>query len=221
MQLISIISIILATIISNIATVEGAYETVVESGEEECFTIRAPSNFESTINGNYEALDDELSPDPIAVVLYNSKQTPIWRSAPKASEGTFSIPHASGKFELCIQNGKAGSDDYVAEKDGVDREVGFAFRVILPQRALEDAAGPDDRLTANLISMSDVLMEGLRTMSDHQEYMRGRENRHTTLAELTFHRIVQWTVLEAVVLIIISFGQVLYLKKFFEQKRYL
>lgn len=64
-------------------------------------------------------------------------------------------------------------------------------------------------------------MEGLNTMSDHQEYMRGRENRHSVLADTTLSRIVQWTVLEAVVLILISCGQVLYLKKFFEQRRYL
>mmetsp|Transcript_2395 Transcript_2395/g.5185 ORF Transcript_2395/g.5185 Transcript_2395/m.5185 type:complete len:221 (-) Transcript_2395:145-807(-) len=202
-------------------TANAAFSTVVENGEEECFTIRAPANVQSTINGNFDVLDDELSPDPIGVVLYDPSEKPVWRSVPKSSEGTFSVPRASGKYELCIQNGKAGSDDYVANKDGSDREVGFAVRVIPPQRGVEGEAGPDDRLTSNLIDMSDRLMEGLRTMSDHQEYMRERENKHMVLADLTFNRIVQWTVLEAVVLILISFGQVLYLKKFFEQRRYL
>jgi hypothetical protein len=114
-----------------------------------------------------------------------------------------------------------GSDDYVSPKDGVDREVGFAIRVIPPRRGIEGEAGPDDRLTAHLIELSEKLMEGLDTMTDHQEYMRERENRHTLLADSTFNRVVQWTLLEAVVLVLISFGQVLYLKKFFEQRRYL
>lgn len=65
------------------------------------------------------------------------------------------------------------------------------------------------------------MMEGLHTMGDHQEYMRDRENRHSVLADTTLSRIMQWTVLEAIVLILISCGQVLYLKKFFEQRRYL
>ena len=171
-------------------------------------------------SGNFDCLDDEISAAPIGVVLYDSKMTPVWRSQPGTSEGTFSI-QGTGKHELCIQNGNAGNDDFYAEKDGVHREVGFAIRVVPPQRGLDGEAGPDDRLTSHLIELSDKLMEGLRTMSDHQEYMRGREYRHKTLTEMTVNRIMQWTVLEAIVLILISCGQVLYLRKFFEQRRYL
>ena len=116
----------------------------------------------------------------------------------------------------------AGNDDYVSPKDGINRQVGFALRVIPPpSRGQDDKDGPDNRLTAHLMELSAKMMEGLHTMSDHQEYMRGRENRHSALADTTLSRIVQWTVLEAVVLVLISCGQVLYLKKFFEQRRYL
>lgn len=179
------------------------------------------SSSSQILSGNFECLDDEISPDPIGVTLYDSKQTPIWRSQPKASEGTFSVT-GSGKFELCIQNGRQGSDDYVANKDGTDRQIGFAIRVIPPPSRGEDGeAGPDNRLTSHLMELSEKLMEGLHTMNDHQEYMRERENRHLLVADTTLSRIVQWTVLEAIVLILISCGQVLYLKKFFEQRRYL
>ena len=114
-----------------------------------------------------------------------------------------------------------GSDDLVAAKDGIDREIGFSIHVVPPVRGIEGEAGPDDRLTSHLIELSEKLMEGLDTMTDHQEYMRERENRHTLLADSTFNRVVHWTFLEALLLILISFGQVLYLKKFFEQRRYL
>lgn len=154
------------------------------------------------------------------MILYDSKMTPVWRSKSGSSEGTFTL-YGSGKYELCIQNGSIGSDDEYAPKDGIDREVGFAIRVVPPTRNLENEAGPDDRLTSNLLSMSVKLMAGLQTMSDHQEYMKERENRHTILADTTFSRVVQWTVLEAVVLMLIACGQVLYLRKFFEQRRYL
>jgi hypothetical protein len=174
-----------------------------------------------TRSGDFDCLDDELSPDPIGVILYDEKMAPVWRSESGSSEGSFSV-RGSGKFELCVQNGSLGSDDYYAAKDGNSREVGFAVRVIPPLRGLEDdRVGPDDRLTFNLLEMSARLHRGLQTMSDHQEYMRERENRHTTLADTTFHRVVQWTVLEAAVLVLIACGQVLYLKRFFEQTRYL
>jgi hypothetical protein len=166
-------------------------------------------------------LDDELSPDPVGVTLYDEKMAPVWRSKSGASEGAFSV-RGSGKYELCIQNGSLGSDDYYAARDGNSREVGFAVRVVPPLRGLEDEkVGPDDRLTSNLLEMCATMNRGLQTMLDHQEYMRERENRHTALADTTFHRVVQWTVLEAVVLVLIACGQVLYLKRFFEQTRYL
>jgi len=200
---------------------DGALTTLVESGEEECFVVRAPAGEVSTVSGNFECLDDDLPPEPVGVVLYDEKMSPVWRSTVGASEGHFSV-YGTGKYELCFQNGRIGSDDFYAEKDGIDREVGFNIRVMPPARAMEgDEEGPDNRLTANLIGMSNQLLEGLHTMTDHQEYMRDRENRHTMLAGATFDRVVQWTVLEAIVLALISCGQVLYLKKFFEQKRYL
>lgn len=146
--------------------------------------------------------------------------TPIWRSRQIASEGSFTV-YGTGKFQLCIQNGNIGSDDFYAPKDGIGREVGFSIRVVAPERELEGEAGPDNRLNSNLMEMSQKLMNGLHTMSDHQDYMRERENRHTILADTTFNRVVQWTMLEAVVLVLVSIGQVLYLKKFFEQRRYL
>mmetsp|Transcript_22248 Transcript_22248/g.36137 ORF Transcript_22248/g.36137 Transcript_22248/m.36137 type:complete len:220 (+) Transcript_22248:89-748(+) len=201
--------------------VDGALSTIIESGEEECYVTYAPTGETSTISGNYECLDDLIPSDPMGVILYDQKMAPVWRSQQGASEGTFSI-YGSGKYELCFQNGRAGSDDYFAPQDGIDREVGFALRVVLPNRALGDKeVGPDNRLTSNLLRLSDKLMEGMQTMADHQEYMREREIRHTRLADTTFSRVVQWTVLEAIVLVLISCGQVLYLKKFFEQRRYL
>jgi len=208
------------TILQLSGVVDGALSTVVESGEEECFVVRAPAGERSTVSGNFDCLDDELPPDPMGAILYDAKMTPVWKSEPGASEGKFVI-YGSGKYEFCFQNGQIGSDDMYAPKDGMDREVGFALRVVPPSRELENEEGPDDRLTSNLLGMSAQLMEGLHTMSDHQEYMRERENRHTTLADRTYNRVVQWTVLEAIVLALISIGQVLYLRKFFEQRRFL
>lgn len=192
---------------------------------ESCMFSRQPGTAsyisQKIFSGNYDCLDDEIPPNPIGVILYDSKQTPLWRSQPRASEGAFSI-RGSGKFELCIQNGRQGSDDFAADADGIDRQVGFAIRVIPPpSRGPGEEAGPDNRLTSHLLDLSAKMMEGLHTMGDHQEYMRERENRHSALADTTLSRIMQWTVLEAIVLILISCGQVLYLKKFFEQRRYL
>jgi hypothetical protein len=110
-------------------------------------------------------------------ICFYIQKTPVWRSEREAQEGTFSIT-GEGKYELCIQNGAMGSDDLVGSKDGIDREVGFAIRVVPPVRGIEGEAGPDDRLTSHLIELSEKLTEGLDTMTDHQEYERKRESTH-------------------------------------------
>lgn len=200
---------------------DGALSTVVESGEEECFVVRIPKGANWMISGNFDCLDDEHSSDPIGATLYDEKMTPVWKSKIGSSEGAFSM-YGTGKYEFCIQNGRIGSDDLYAPGDGISREVGFALRADPPARGMDgNLAGPDDRLNSHLLEMSAKLMNGLHTMADHQQYMRERESKHTILADATFNRVVQWTMLEAVVLMLISLGQVLYLRKFFEQRRYL
>ena len=52
---------------------DGAFSTTVESGEEQCYNVIAPMGVQSTIHGNFDILDDESPPDPIGVVLYDSK----------------------------------------------------------------------------------------------------------------------------------------------------
>ena len=53
--------------------VEGAFSATVESGEEHCYNVIAPAGVQSTIHGNFDILDDNESPDPIGVVLYDSR----------------------------------------------------------------------------------------------------------------------------------------------------
>jgi len=109
--------------------------------------------------------------------------------------------------------------------DGNDRHIGFSIRVVPLQHGNADivekhAEGPDDENTARLIEMSSGLLTWIDSLMDHQDYMRVRESVHRDLAEATFRRVIRWTLLEALVLICVSGGQVIYLKKFFEQRRY-
>lgn len=102
-------------------------------------------------SGNFDALDDELSMDPITAVLfdYNTDQV-LWHSKPGSSEGSFSMV-SSGKFHFCLGNGTGGyktpedierqkyklqghpspqDDDFeYANEDGQNRRIGFAIHV--------------------------------------------------------------------------------------------
>eukprot|EP00563_Minutocellus_polymorphus_P013988 CAMPEP_0181048994 /NCGR_PEP_ID=MMETSP1070-20121207/15729_1 /TAXON_ID=265543 /ORGANISM="Minutocellus polymorphus, Strain NH13" /LENGTH=217 /DNA_ID=CAMNT_0023127809 /DNA_START=109 /DNA_END=762 /DNA_ORIENTATION=+ len=199
--------------------VSASFSMVVEHGVEECFVIRAPKE-KSIISGNYDQLDDELSADPLRVTLFDADEKKLWSSPLGAPEGTFSVASTGGRNMLCITNGIEYDDD-TGDED--DRTVGFAIRVRpATVRAQDDnVEGPDTRVMTNLIEMSEDLLDDFQDLNDHQAYLKVREAEHRDLTEATYSRIVRWTVLEALVLMAIAGGQVMYLKKFFEQKRYL
>jgi hypothetical protein len=167
-------------------------------------------------------LDDELSADPLMVILQDSNGDTVWHSEHGHSEGTFLLETEGGRYSLCIINGLEGGDDMAANNDGMPRTVGFALRVTPLQFALRPGEdGAEDLHTSELLSASTKLMEGFRTMEDHQIYLRNREIQHRNLVEKTFQRVVMWTIIEAFVLITVATGQVTYLKKFFERRSYL
>lgn len=59
----------------------------------------------------------------------------------------------------------------------------------------------------------------LTTIKHEQEYMNIRDQLHREINESTNSRVVLWSIFEAVVLIIMTLGQVYYLKRFFEVRR--
>jgi len=187
----------------------------IEAGQKKCFGTYA--RVESVISGNFDLLDDELDPDPFSVVFYGPRGNTIWASDHGATEGSFSHT-GTGRFELCFENGTSGGDDM----DHDDRSVGFAIRLV-PINVHDPKAkdGPDDSMTTKLLTASSNLQIDLEALSDHQSYMRMREKDHRELSEKTFARVVRWTMLEALVLLIVAGGQVMYLRKFFERKRML
>ena len=121
---------------------------------------------------------------------------------------------------LCITNGVEEDDDRGFDHD---RTVGFSVRVrpAMLRAQEENVEGPDTRVMTNLIEMSEDLLDDFQDLNDHQAYLKVREAEHRDLTEATYSRIARWTILEALVLMSIAGGQVLYLKKFFEQRRYL
>ena len=113
----------------------------------------------------------------------------------------------------------------------MDRTVGFHVRV---RDMLEELREKKDEKEKEMETMSKVvkkanmavdlagdLVDKLEDLSDHQSYMQQRESVHRDLAESTFNHLIGWTLAEAAVLMVVAGGQIVYLRKFFEQRRYL
>lgn len=63
------------------------------------------------------------------------------------------------------------------------------------------------------------LSAGLTSVKHEQEYMHVRDKFHREINESTNSRVVLWSTFEALVLVIMTVGQVYYLKRFFEVRR--
>ena len=94
------------------------------------------------------------------------------------------------------------------------RTVGFAIRASVHHPSTDGEGSMDA-----LLDVSEELNEGLLTLTDHQAYMRRREEHHAAVLESTRARVLWWTVAETAVLIALSLWQILTVRAFFETKR--
>lgn len=209
----------------------------MEPYEDACFLVRGPSTTQSSFGrvlvGDYELFGDaktgdRVSAKPLLVyIMENNKQEGIvWRNQPGVSHGTFRVPLSQNLgYWFCLQNSDHGPDNMEPEgehPDHIARTVGFEVRVetivppVKPVPALFTTDHSDEWL-----ARSKEVQEEMRAMMHHRDFMRVREADHRALVEMTFASTLSWTLMEAVVVIAMAIGQILYFRRFLEQKTYL
>lgn len=70
--------------------------------------------------------------------------------------------------------------------------------------------------------LEDMIRELAGTLTGvkhEQEYMHVRDKLHRSINESTNSRVVLWSTFEALILIVMTVGQVYYLKRYFEVRR--
>jgi len=157
-----------------------------------------------------------MSPRPIGARLENDEKV-LWSSKSGEREGTFEMEISEGGLHrFCLENGKHFTPD------GLDRTVGWAIRVRSFSRALEDQEeGPGGQRALHLAEWASDLQEAWETLLDHYSFLKTREAVHSELTDSIVGRVMRWTLFEAATLTLIATGQVLYLRKFMETRRYL
>jgi hypothetical protein len=199
-------SILVAAIIATAS----AYSVEVKPGHASCFIVKAVVGV--PITGTYEVIMPD--PDHIRVkvkgptgfVHFDKKPSVEAEDKETDSEGFFSFDsEIEGDYEMCIHNGS------ILKHDGIPRIVAFNFRAV-PQ-------GQQDYQFVGLQTELTDLSEGLNLLKDHQSYMNQREDVHKITLDSINMKVMCWTVLEAVILVAMSFWQIMYIRSFFETKR--
>ncbi|GMI40465.1 hypothetical protein TeGR_g10817 [Tetraparma gracilis] len=215
-----------------------------------CLTLHPPPSPSWRLAGNFDVLSGSPDPvTAVLLQLAPGEQAPptngkpgmwgsgaggagegappevLWQSGVASGEGTFALPppDPAASYSLCVQNGAGRFGVYPDERgeapgkgDGRHRKVGLALAADEGGAAAGDApdVGPAKEKAVRLL-------ESVRTLTDHQSYMRQRASDHRDLVEVTNSRVVNWRIGEGVFLLLMAGWQMWNLKRFFEQKRML
>lgn len=195
------IATILATCL--ISTVH-SYTVTVDAHAEECFfeDVEADTKMGLTFEiaeGGFLDIDLTITGPDSKVIHHAERET----SGMYAFSAT--IP---GRYTYCFSNKMSTMTPKVVM---FNLEVGES-----QAKKAEGEAGVDHNKLEDMIK---ELGTTLKTVKHEQEYMQVRDRIHRAINESTNSRVVMWSIFEASVLLIMTLGQVYYLKRFFEVQR--
>jgi len=203
--------------------VDAAYIVSIPEKQEECFVIASPGAAGGTLFGNFDYLNDEISAEPLSVVIIDNKEEHVlFRSRRRATEGAFRINlKPDQKVNLCLQNGivtagRGRKTPSARKHDGEIRVVGFEFTVDVKDENAE-AHSQHQRNEKSAYE----LKRALSNLINHHQYMRTREGKHREVVETTFSQLMWWAVAEGISVVVIAGLQILYLRNFLERRRYM
>jgi hypothetical protein len=193
-----------------------SYTVNIEARDEECFYVSYPPGA-SMMFGNYDQVDGAPSGPFSLVVMDVDKERVLFKSLKGSRVGTFKVNLKEGqKASICLQNGLLAPGRREKPHDGLERVVGFQF-VVEPK---DEGIGLQVQ-NGRLLKSSQELMRELSTLKSRHDYQRVREAKHREIVESTFSRLLWWIILESLVLVGVAAGQVMYLRRFLEKRRYI
>lgn len=177
-----------------------AYYVTIDAHSEECFFERAKAGtklgftFEVTDGGFLDI--DIMIKDPDGGILHKED---------RASSGKYTIEaNKDGKYTYCFGNKMSTVTPKV---------VMFSLEIGEPHKGKVE----QDKLDA----MVQELGSSVISLKHDLDYMAVRDRLHRQINEATNSRVITWTFFELIILLIVSVGQVYYLKRFFEVRRVL
>lgn len=146
----------------------------------------------------------------------------LWHGDDEATEGIFSLKTLPGqRFRLCF-DAVAGEMEDAVKSIGMTVPVGFNVRLQPDPRSLSDQEiGPDAERALLQVQAATRIQSDWGNLQDHYDFLRTRESINEALTDAIMNKVMGWTIAEACLVIFMAVAQVMYWRKFFEQRRYL
>jgi len=198
----------LCILLLSIKTISSYYISI-DAHTDECFFERLTSGTKLLVT--YEVIEGGFL--DIDMKITGPDQKEVFRGDKESSgKATFSA-HMDGIYTLCFSNQMST----VATK-----MVMFQMDIGDTPKLDAGATGAADNVTLHHNKLEELVAElsaSLTNVKHEQEFMEVRERIHRAINENTNSRVVMWSCFEAFILLAMAFGQVYYLKRFFEVRR--
>lgn len=154
-----------------------------------------------TIEGGFLDIDITIK-GPDGAVLYQGD---------RESSGKYAFAaHTNGIYTYCFSNKMSTV---------TPKTLMFTIEIGEPPKGTVGAVNEGEAGHTKLEDMIRELAGTLTGVKHEQEYMNVRDRIHRAINESTNSRVVLWSTFEALILVIMTVGQVYYLKRFFEVRR--
>lgn len=179
-----------------------AYITTLDAHSEECFFEKAIASTKlgftfEVIEGGFLDIDVSIF-DPDGNMIHQE---------PKASSGKYTIEaNRDGQYKYCFSN----------KMSTVTPKV-VMFSIETARQVQHKLSGAQDQEKLN--EMIKELTNSMTSVKHELEYLSVRDRIHRQINDSTNSRVIVWTWVEFFILLGVSLGQVVYLKRFFEVRR--
>lgn len=185
------------------------YYVVVDAHADECFFEKLTSGTKLLLT--FEVIEGGFL--DIDVTITGPDQKEIYRGDRESSGKTTFSAHMDGTYTMCFSNKMSTMTPKMVM---FTLDTGDTPKL----DASTGAAGENVTLHHNkLEELVAELSASLTNVKHEQEFMEVRERIHRAINENTNSRVVMWSCFEAFILLAMAFGQVYYLKRFFEVRR--
>eukprot|EP01120_Amphizonella_sp_Union-15-10_P015470 TRINITY_DN7973_c0_g1_i1.p1 TRINITY_DN7973_c0_g1~~TRINITY_DN7973_c0_g1_i1.p1 ORF type:complete len:209 (+),score=34.75 TRINITY_DN7973_c0_g1_i1:78-704(+) len=146
----------------------------------------------------------------IDIVIWSPENKEVYQNV-RETEGHYTFrAEVTGSYVFCFSNRMSTLTSKV---------VSFEVNVVDDIQNQIDQDFLKDEHVDPLLEQAMQITELLHSVQAEQRYTRMRDIAHTNTNESTHARVLWWSIFESIVLITMSFWQVYYLKRYFEDQR--